>query len=174
MSRLLLGIVALMLTALSSSDSAAQTLWQSATHGMTVAQVKQSFPKAIQPEVPETLGNGAKELLRERGVAIGTMTFDARFMFKDGKLEQVTLAATDRKAFNLMMSSFDEMRTLLRARYGSEVSSKVDRDSSMGTAKADWLHGRTNISLLLIGIGGNPAVFNINYQVRLAREADRL
>ena len=44
----------------------------------------------------------------------------------------------------------------------------------MGTAEAKWLSGRTNITLICMGVGNNEAVMNLVYQVRLSEEADKL
>jgi hypothetical protein len=152
----------------------AQVLWQKASYGMTVAQVKQAFPNAIEPSDGGTLYSGAKELLRERDVEVAGEKFDAGFLFNAGKLEQVTLKAKERKRFGLMFPTFEQIRILLRARYGRELSSDVERGSTMSTAKAEFLHGKTNISVLLLGVSDNSALLNINYQVRLAREAEKL
>ena len=157
-----------------SFNASAQTLWQKASFGMTVAQVTFAFPKATSVRDGDALNTGAKELLRESGVVLGGSEFEAQFFFNNQKLEQVTLKATEPRQFELMISTFEQMRTLLRARYGRELSSSIKSEPLLSKAEADWVVGKTNVSLFLLGIGQNPAVLNINYQVRMAKDAERL
>jgi hypothetical protein len=44
----------------------------------------------------------------------------------------------------------------------------------MQERQALWLSGKTNISLYLMAISDADAVLNVNYQVRLAQEAEKL
>ena len=44
----------------------------------------------------------------------------------------------------------------------------------LNSAEASWQSGRTNISLVNIAVGTSDAALNLNYQVRTAKEADKL
>ncbi len=156
------------------TESQAQALWQKATYGMSVAAAKKAFPNAIIPPKADSLANSAVEKLRIPDIEISGHKFDAKFYFLGDKLDQVTLEATDRKPFDQMTSRFQQLREVLAAKYGSELSRQSQSGPLIYSLESTWLAGRTNITLFLMGLGENPAVFSVIYQVRVTKEADKL
>lgn len=153
----------------------AQTLWQGAAYGMSVDEVRKVVPDAVPPRKdPGHLGDGSQELLRLDGIELVNKKFAASFFFKAKKLSQVTLSLQNGRSFDEALGVFDSLTEALRAKYGPEISRKIDRGRLLDTAKATWLLGGTNVSLFLMGVGKDYAVLNVNYQVRLAKEADKL
>lgn len=157
-----------------STAACAQTLWQGTTYGMSVEQVKAAVPRATAPAEPNQLYGGAEELLRLAGVELQNKDFLASFYFKDGSLVQVTLSMINKQQFNVAMLVVEGLITTLRAKYGKELSGGVKTSEFLKKADYKWLSGRTNIVLVCLAVGDNPATVNIVYQARIAREADKL
>jgi hypothetical protein len=70
--------------------------------------------------------------------------------------------------------TFDRLTTFLRAKYGTEISSTVSSEGILNMDTKDWLSAGTNIGLLAMAVADNPATLNINYQVRVAKAAEKL
>lgn len=141
---------------------------------MSLEQVRRAIPAAVPPASnPDRLADGAQELLRLENVDLVENKFSAAFFFRDGKLSQVTLSLDKGNSFRTTMLVFDSLTQALRAKYGKELSHRSDR-GILNMVQSEWLSGRTNINLNAVGVGDNDASLNINYQVRLSREANKL
>ena len=151
----------------------AQSLWGGAEYGMTVEQVKSAIPNVTSPSTPSRLGDGAQELLRLESVEIVSKRFTASFYFIAGKVTQVTLSLEKGHTFQSAVLVFDSLTEALRAKYGREISRDIKR-GLLNRANATWMAGRTNINVLAMSVGESDAILNINYQVRVARDADKL
>jgi hypothetical protein len=152
----------------------AQELWGGTTIGMSVAQVKAKVPNTVAPQKPSSISGGAVELLRAEGIEIVGEPFIAKFYFHNQRLSQVTLAYARKGAsFDSVIAIYQQLVPALRAKYGKEISNEASR-GAMNSASTEWVSKRTNINLFALGIGSNPALLNVNYQVRLAKEADKL
>lgn len=154
------------------SFALAQSLWGTTEYGMSVSQVQSLYPNATAPAEMSTLYGGVKGLLTIPGIEIVNNQFTAIFYFKDEKLVQVTLKRDNYASLSSALPDFKEVTTALRAKYGQEVSSGVER--SLSQATANWLSGKTNITLFAHAMGGSNATLSINYQVRIAKDADKL
>lgn len=160
---------------IAQSVASAQSLWSQTEYGMTVEQVKSVIPNAITPETPGDLYGGAKELLRLENVEIVNRDFIVHFYFLGGKLTQVTLSLRkgyDRESVKLTVDSLNEV---LRAKYGREINEDINR-GALPSRSTTWMSGRTNITVYSSTSDSdrNYYLLNIIYQVRLAREADKL
>jgi hypothetical protein len=152
----------------------AQTLCHGAAYGMTLDDVKKAVPEAAPPPTkPEHLGDGSEELLRLEGVQLVNEKFTARFFFKAKRLTQVTLSLQKDHTFDDALRVFNSLTEALRTKYGPEISRQTHR-GMLNTAEAEWVSGRTNVGLIAMSVGENDATLNVNYQVRLAEEADKL
>jgi hypothetical protein len=116
---------------------------------------------------------GAVELLHLRNVEIANEKFTASFYFTSEKLTQVTLSLAKRRAFGQVLIVFKSLTEALRAKYGREISNDILRGPG-NRATATWMSGSTNIGLYAVGIAEHDALLNINYQVRVARDAEKL
>lgn len=171
MNTVRLFIVALLLSFASSVT--AQSLWQGTIYGMSLEQVKTVVPRAAPPAKPNRLADGSEELLRLEDVELVNKKFAASFYFRTGKLSQVTLSLEKGHSFHEAMLVFDSLTEALRAKYGHEINRGTEK-GVLNRANAEWLSGRTNINLIAISVGEGAAILNINYQIRVAREADKL
>lgn len=151
----------------------AQALWNGTTYGMTIAEVQAAIPNVISPAKATKLNDGSVELLRLESVDIVGKTFGAHFYFQADRLVQVTLKLAGQFTFHTGYLVFDSLTEALRARYGAEINRQVSRDT-LNKADATWISGRTNISMLLLSVGNTPAYLNVNYQVRISKDADKL
>lgn len=99
-----------------------QVLWQSAETGMSVAQIKENFPKAEPPEKPVVISNLESEsLLHVPGYEIGSNTFDIQFLFKSGALTAVRMGNVSGHP----TVGFDNIKKLLKIKYGEPINSQV-------------------------------------------------
>jgi hypothetical protein len=140
---------------------------------MSVEQVKSTVPNVTTPDSPSRLGDGAQELLRLENVEIVNKRFTASFYFIAGKVTQVTLSLEKGHTFHSAMLVFNSLTEALRTKYGSEISRNINR-GLLNRANSTWMAGRTNISVLTMSVGEIDAILNINYQVRVAHDADKL
>lgn len=173
----LLRIMFVFISLAAYGQASGDALWGKTEYGMTVEQVKKVVPKAQRPKTPENLREDLPELLRINNVQIVNNTFVAHFYFRDGKLFQVSLTLRDPGKFVDAMRVFDSLTEVLRAKYGKEITMKVINEDDVGSfdsADATWVSGRTNIDLYLLSINDGDALLKINYQVRIAEEADKL
>lgn len=153
--------------------ASAQSLWSGTEYGMSVDQVKSVVPNVTTPSSPSRLGDGAQELLRLENVEIVNKRFAASFYFITGKLTQVTLSLEKGHTFHGALLVFDSLTEALRAKYGREINRDIKR-GVLNRATATWMAGRTNINVLVMSVGEDDALLNINYQVRVAQDADKL
>jgi hypothetical protein len=157
-----------------NAPASAQSLWNGTNYGMSVDEVRATVPKAIAPDKPNRLADGAQELLRLTNVEIVGKTFDAQFFFRNGRLSQVTLSLEKGHTFHQATLTLNALSDALRAKYGREISHENDRTAALNRITATWLSGKTNINVLAIGVGDFDATLNVNYQMRIAREAEKL
>lgn len=163
------------LCGLVSTSAWAQSLWQGTEYGMTVAQVQAVVPGVTIPEKGSTLTGGAVELLRLSNIEVVRKPFDAKFFFKDERLVQVSLTLNEKLPFDsARIRAYDSLLEALRAKYGPELTSKNDKIGMLKSMDASWMSGRTNINLMLMGVADSPAILNVNYQVRVAKDVDKL
>ncbi|MFZ0692704.1 MAG: hypothetical protein WAN51_00885 [Alphaproteobacteria bacterium] len=163
-------IIALVLLSVSAN---AQVLWQGATVGMSVQEVLTVVPHAIKVDKGGTLYGGARELVRVPRIEVSSNQFRAEFFFVDGKLTQVTLKLDEQLNYIAAHIIFEELVDLLRAKYGKELSLR-EQNGPMSESGAEWISGKTNISLTMVLIANMPAILNVNYQVRVSGETDKL
>jgi hypothetical protein len=140
---------------------------------MSLDQVKSMVPNAAAPIKPSRLADGAEELLRLQEVEIVNKKFAASFYFIGGKLTQVTLSLEKGHSFDSAMLVFNSLTEALRAKYGQEISRDIKR-GGLNKASATWMAQRTNVNVFAMSVGENDTFLNINYQVRVARNADKL
>jgi len=166
-------LVAIFLCVLATATQA-QVLWQGARYGMSVAEVQHTFPKAKLLAEPQRYGDTEGKLVLPE-VALVSEHFDAVFIFKGNRLSQVSLKLKSKEApFDTLLSTtFDSLTTALRAKYGIELNRSIKR-GDLNTATIEWMSGRTNIALTMIAVSDTPALLSIVYQVRVARDADKL
>lgn len=160
-----------------SGDAAAQALWGGTIYGMTRAEVRKAVPEAVEvaPTEGTTLNSGEVESLAVPKVSLVNEEFRAIFYFRGDALTQVTLKKLDASTFKLEAGTFDSLVTALRAKYGAELSRDAPGGGGVAsTRQVVWLSGRTNITLFMLGVGASPATLNLNYQVRVAKDADKL
>lgn len=166
-------VLAFLICAFWLSVSTAQTLWGDTVYGMPLEEVQRLIPEAKPPEGKgNTLYGGAEELLRIEQFELVDKMFTVGLYFKENKLVQVMMSLRP-ESLTSTMSTFEALSDALRAKYGTEVSRRDSPGSSM-TAQAIWLSGRTNITLSVMSSTPSFATLWLNYQVRVAREADKL
>jgi hypothetical protein len=152
----------------------AQALWDGTYYGMSKQEVLKTVPGARIIYDGDCLAGGAKELIRAENIKIVNELFNAKFYFINNKLEQVTLTLRNKAPFYKVIIIFDSLTEALRSKYGAELDKKIDNTSILKQARATWMAGKTNINMLAMTVGDHPAILNINYQIRVSKEAEKL
>jgi hypothetical protein len=156
----------------------ARTLWQEAEVGMTPAQVKSAFPNATAPREGGSLADGARCELVIENYAVNGGDYEVCFLFRHGKLTQVTLASE-----TATQAQFMRVAGLLTSEYGPAISRYRPRCTTttdpfvIASCDADWMpESGVNISVTYSRIGNTRPnkLLNINYQARTASEVKKL
>lgn len=168
------GIIRVSMCLLLCWHASAQTLWQDTAYGMSVEEVRAVVPGAVSPTNPNSLQDGAEELLRLESFELVGEAFKGEFFFKDDKLVQVSFYLPEGYSANAGRRIFDSLTSALRAKYGQELSREVEENPGGRKAEATWLWGQTNIGLSLFSAGADFVLLKLEYQVKLVREADKL
>ena len=142
---------------------------------MSPKDVRALMPDAIDPKKIANLNSGAMEFLQIEDFVVVHRHFSVHFYFSDKKLEQVTLKLKRREedTFHFYMQTFDSFSEALRAKYGAEVSKDKKDYDGYRRVEAMWMSGRTNIGILLFDVYGS-LLLNVNYQVRISKESEKL
>lgn len=157
-----------------SISAQAQSLWRETTAGMSPPQIIKIVNESHRIQDGSILRTGAKELVRLDDFREANESFNVRFYFTDENLTQVTLNLNDKRSFPSSLLVFEALADSLRLKYGKEFSNKLDRQSVLKKAEANWVSGRTNINLLLISVGDSPAILNLNYQTKVSTKTEKL
>ena len=157
-----------------SVPAEAQSLWGGTTSGMNPSQITEVVKGSRLIQDGDTLGSGARELIRFDDLSVVNESFKVQFYFLKQKLTQVTLSLNGERSFSSTLLVFDSLADALRLKYGKEISGSIDNRSILKKAEANWVNGRTNINLLVLTVGNSPAILNLNYQTRLSGESDKL
>lgn len=159
---------------LCSFSASAQVLWRAASYGMSVTQVAKAFPDAIEVTGDvRRLSSGAEALLIIENILLVDHSFQARFYFKNKKLEQVTLSLMETHPYQVTLGIFENLTNSLRMKYGKEASQNASR-GMIELSEVTWLVGKTNIHLVVFSAGQSNSILNINYQARVSKDADKL
>ncbi len=121
-----------------------QVLWQSAETGMSIAQVKNSFPNAVRPEKVDTYSDTVTHLeglLHIPNYKIGTQDFNVQFLFDESdKLDSVMM----NQVGSYPSVGFDSIKKLLSIKYGEPIN--IARSSYAQTFT--WMDKGVNIELI--------------------------
>jgi len=168
-------VTVVLLLVCAAAQARAQTLWQATQYGMSVEEAALAVPGSTAPlDKPATLATGAVEKLRLEGYEVAQQKFRVVLFFRENRLEQVTLSLQDQIPYRSSRLVYESLREALNSLYGAVEEKPETRTFLMSMRQGDWRSGRTNISLLTLGIADQPATLNVNYQVRVAKDADRL
>lgn len=144
-------------------------LWQNLSAGMVPDEVRAVRPDAIENRSPETLATGAQDILIIPDFLLNGDAYTVHLYFADQRLVQVTLSIGDAAA---TISAAEGMLTLLRAKYGPELSlSEPEPYDLLQNLTAEWLAGN-GVDISLVCYSG--ICLNIVYQTRLVSEASKL
>ena len=124
----------------------AQILWRNTHSGMSPKELKQSVKGLIFPGNPQTWGNGTIEMFDLEKVIISNYIFTARFLFKQQKLEQVTLELNEKPSWGETMNIYDELFQTLKYKYGNPVFHELSGPPYY-RKELTWLSGKTNVTL---------------------------
>lgn len=149
-------------------------LWQETRVGMALEDVLSLYPDAVIEDGGK-LKNGPEELAHIPGFEVAGEPFRVMFYFFGGALQQVTLGLEGPEAHSESACKliYKLMRDALTAKYGEPIAS--DADSGFLTIwQTQWFSDGLNVSLVYVGGGGTGTALNVNYQDRLATEANKL
>ena len=174
MVRFLLLVASVMLVVLPVS---AQALWGGLTVGMTPEQVRGARSGLIDVSDPRALIRDASgvspALLREPGVDVGGLRFDATMYFREGRLDQVALSNDKTNPIADPVAAYEGVVEALTSKYGK--ASSAERSSSLGySANHTWLVGDITIKSVVFDFRQGQPLINVNYSRRAADRAKNL
>lgn len=151
----------------------AQPLWGETTSGMSPSQVITAVKGSRLIQDGSSLaGELEKELVRLDDLSVVNESFKVRFYFFEDKLTQVTLNLNDEKSYSQALPVLDLLIDTLRSEYGKEVTRDVGNGPILEHSEATWVNGKTNISVIVLAVGDNSVVFNVNYQTGSLTDAE--
>ncbi len=140
-------------------------LWQNVASGMTVAEVQSARSDVVVSSDSDVLPSGARCLLYIPDMSLASLNYFVLFHFLGDSLAQVTFKSSGGARF----TDFRAVSLMLRAKYGTELSSREAADS---LCAADWIAPNgVNISVQCNPILGS---LSINYQTLLVTDAGKL
>jgi len=155
----------MLIMVLAAAAMPAAVLWQNVTVGMNSADVQKAQPSAVVSSKPETLKSGAACDLVIPAFEVASDDYRVCFFFKDKRLEQVMLSSVKEPT----EPQFRSIVTALRSKYGKEINF----EKNILGYDVDWFTSdKVNVSLTYFNKYGS--LLNINYQVRLAKDAKGL
>ncbi|MDR3477362.1 MAG: hypothetical protein P4M14_04955 [Gammaproteobacteria bacterium] len=162
-----LNIVSLLLgTLFISSMAFAGALWQGTTSGMSINEVRATFPQLASTKPSEDVLEGQPvKLLHLDNIQIVGSLFSANFYFKDEKLFDVTLVLDGNSSYVSTMNVFGSLSTALRKKYGKEVSTN-EKSGLVNQTDAEWLSQSTHIKLSTVSVSNDNAVLKLTYQTK--------
>ncbi|MBT9463437.1 hypothetical protein [Hydrogenophaga sp.] len=144
MKKVLLCVIWLLFAA----GASAQALWQGVPAGATSAEVQALMPEArVAPGDPLSKDEGVQLEIPVHELA--GARFKVSFVFKADKLQRVTLLANEGSADGARALG-QRLTTLLRSRYGLEMSTKSRGATSSLTIDRQWSFRRTSVHLHVV------------------------
>ena len=159
---------------LGSISAQAQSLWGGTTVGMTPTQVVETVKGSRYVSDDGRPVTDSLKLVQLDDFLLVNESFEVDFRFSQNRLVKVTLALKKERPFSSTMELFNSLTGALRTRYGNEISRIIEPDSLLKRSEATWVSGRTNITLVALGFGDNPAHLFLTYGTVLSQEADKL
>ena len=151
----------------------AQELWSRTRAGMTADEVKDIYPDAVPPTDATSAASETKVLLTIPSVKIEDDAYRVAFMFRDEKLDKVSLSFIETRSFDNLLPVYNAVLTRWRAKYGSEISHRSDRSQLIKNEEHTWFSDGRSVQLSLTSLSGRDAVFAIRYQAKSAADTKK-
>lgn len=166
----------------------AQELWNGASYGMSLEEVKAVFPDAVESSANEIqdsrLFDDSTALLKIKNFLLADRTFQVNFYFLKNKLERIHINLDGNDSFKSRLAMFNKLVPILKERFGKNgVSKKSPRSTGLvvDSRTVEWISGKTQIELYFIGIKDSDhiPVVQISYAkktepINVAKEAKKL
>ena len=140
----------------------AQELWPRTWAGMSVREVKAMFPDAMAPTSPAE----REVLLTIPTIDFADEAYRVAFFFRDEKLDKVVLNFIGSKSFDDLLSVYNSVVDILRAKYGREASHRSERSTSIRNEEHTWLTEERTVQVNMTSFLEADAVFAIRYQTK--------
>ncbi|SDL80066.1 hypothetical protein SAMN05192555_1077 [Franzmannia pantelleriensis] len=157
-------LAGLLLLLMLPSAAFAGSLWGPFSAGMTTEEVTKVLDDAYPIEEGDRLATNAVEALRRDGVELAGESFTQRFFFLNDQLSQVTLRLDDTRDFDAMLTTLEALTEKMRDQYGEEADSELRDSGPIRQATASWIDGNQRVSILLMSMGEDDSLLNVNYQ----------
>lgn len=165
-------LLALLLFALAPSANA-QLLWGETTLGMSVAELRQAYPEAVEIQHEPTRRGGTSDYWQLENTDIAGEPFTISFFFREHRLDSVIVAPVtkDRAKRSALAST---LRQALTHKYGAVANQQdIQATFSQGTVWS-WVKDGATISLELLTARGEPISLQVRYDAKAAKVAEQL
>lgn len=144
----------------------AQALWGNTRAGMSVADVKRIFPNAVPPAAPSSTAAETQVLLTIPRLILHQEPYRTAFIFRDHKLEKVTLSHSEGRSFDRLLSAYAAALASLRTELGQETSHRTERSAIIKNEEHTWFSGDRAVQISLVAFLDATAVLAIRYQAK--------
>lgn len=123
-------IVIAFIIVITSGQTYATNLWDKASFGMTINEVKKIYPDAMYYKKPETMGTKeqkirCKNILKFDHVNVGGYDFTSNFCFRNNKLQQILLVINGKMNADQGLFAYEHVRSALLKKYGNSYLEKT-------------------------------------------------
>jgi len=143
----------------------AQSLWRGSQYGMKLEQIMDLFPSAKQPVHPDSLYNGATELVRISEFEIEGYVFSVSFFFKNEALDQVMLSASGIETAQDGQLAYALLLNSLTEKYGDQEQNNQPAKTKTSLSSS-WALEKTEILLHYSEFPYSEPILNVIYRLR--------
>jgi hypothetical protein len=164
-------LLALLLATLAPFANA-QSLWGQTTLGMSVVDLRQAYPEAVEIQHEPTRRGGTSDYWQLKTDIAGE-SFTVSFFFREHRLDSAIVApvTTDPAKRSTLVST---LRQALTQKYGAVANQQdIQGTFSQGTVWS-WIKDGATISLELLTVMGEPISLQVRYDAKAAKAAEQL
>ena len=150
----------------------AQTLWDNASVGMSVADLLHTYPEAVEIIHEPTRRGGVSDYWQLKNINIASQPFTASFYFREHRLDSVILQPVTRDPA-VLSTLVETLRDALIQKYGAIASHQETHGEYAHGNAWFWSKEGTTVSLEMISIG-KPMSLQVRYDAKAAQAAKQL
>jgi hypothetical protein len=150
----------------------AQTLWDNASVGMSITELRHAYPEAVEIIHEPTRRGGVSDYWQVNNIDIAGQPFTASFYFREHRLDSVILQPVARDPA-VLSTLVETLRDALTQKYGV-IASHQETYGELAHGNAwFWSKGGTTVSLEMISIS-KPISLQVRYDAKAAQAAKQL
>lgn len=151
----------------------AQSLWGQSIFGMSVPELREAYPEAIEIDHEPTRRSGTSDYWQLKEVIVAGEPFTASFLFREHRLDTVMLYPEKQDSTKIPVLE-STIRAALNQKYG-DISEHTELKGAFVRASAwTWVKDGTTITLEIINGPTRPMSLHVRYDTKVAKTAENL